>query len=296
MNNSFHRQEGFEGQRLIVLPKKVISPFLPTDKLTRSLYVTDIGYYPRARFHYIERNKGIDQFIIIYCVEGKGWVEIKKKKHEIKPSGLITIAANAPHRYGANKKDPWTIYWIHFKGEAASAFIDHMQKQSSKGQSNLTFNENRIKLFEEIYANLEKGYSAANLRYANMVFSHFLSSLLYEEKFNYFENKQYEDIIDKTITLMQKKMHTNIGLTELAAFSKFSVAHFSALFRKKTGHAPIQYFNHLKIQKACQYLLFTDMNVRLIAGKLGYNDPYYFSRMFTQLMGMSPLHYRQRNS
>ncbi|OQP63977.1 AraC family transcriptional regulator [Niastella vici] len=296
MNNSVHKQEGFEGQRLIVLPKKVISPFLITDKLTRSLFVTDIGYYPRARFHFIERSKGIDQFIIIYCIEGKGWIEINKKKRPIKPSTLFIIPASMPHRYGSSEKEPWTIYWIHFKGEAASSFVDHMQKQFPKGQSHLTFNENRIKLFEEIYANLEKGYSEANLRYVNMVFSHFLSSLLYEEKFNYSENKQYEDIVDKTITLMQKKLHTNIGLPELAAFSKFSVAHFSALFRKKTGHAPIQYFNHLKIQKACQYLLFTDMNVRLVASKLGFNDPYYFSRLFTQLMGLSPLQYRKRNS
>jgi AraC-like DNA-binding protein/mannose-6-phosphate isomerase-like protein (cupin superfamily) len=296
MNNVNRKQEGFEGQRLIVLPQKVISHFLASDKLTRSLHVTDIGYYPKARHHYIERKKGADQFIIIYCVEGKGWIEIKKKKHQLKPSGLITIPANTPHRYGSSEKDPWTIYWMHFKGEAATAFVDHLKKQSPKGQSLLTFNENRIKLFEEIYANLEKGYSAANLRYANMVFGHFLSSLLYEEKFNYFENKKYEDIVDKTITLMQKKLHTNIGLTELAAFSKFSVPHFSTLFKKKTGHAPIQYFNHLKVQKACQYLLFTDMNVRMIAGRLGFDDPYYFSRTFTRLMGISPLHYRQRNS
>ena len=296
MTTTFRKQEGFEGQRLIVLPKKVISHFLATDKLTRSLYVTDIGYYPKARFHYLERKKGVDQCILIYCVEGKGWIEINKKRHEISPSGLITIAANTPHQYGANENDPWSIYWIHFKGEAASAFVDHMQKQSPKGQAHLTFNQNRVKLFEEIYANLEKGYSAANLRYANMVFSHFLSSLLYEEKFNYFENKKDEDIVDRAITLMQKKLHTNIGLNELAAFSKFSVAHFSALFRKKTGHAPIQYFNHLKIQKACQYLLFTDMNVRHIATQLGIDDPYYFSRMFTRLMGVSPQHYRKRNS
>src|SRR4051812_22860538 len=161
MTTTFRKQEGFEGQRLIVLPKKVISHFLATDKLTRSLYITDIGYYPKARFHHLERKKGVDQCILIYCVEGKGWVEINKKKHEINPSGLITIAANAPHRYGANENDPWSIYWIHFKGEAAVAFVDHMQKQAKKGQAQLTFNQNRVQLFEEIYANLEKGYSAA---------------------------------------------------------------------------------------------------------------------------------------
>ena len=62
----------------------------------------------------------------------------------------------------------------------------------------------------------------------------------------------------------------------------------------KTGFSPIEYFNHLKVQKACQYLLFTDLRVKEIADKLGIEDPYYFSRMFSKLMGMSPGTYRTK--
>ena len=48
----------------------------------------------------------------------------------------------------------------------------------------------------------------------------------------------------------------------------------------------------LKVQKACQYLLFTDLRIKEIANKLGIEDQYYFSRMFTKIMGMSPVAYR----
>ena len=47
---------------------------------------------------------------------------------------------------------------------------------------------------------------------------------------------------------------------------------------KKTGYSPVIYFNHLKIQHACQYLQFTTLRVNEIALKLGIEDPYYFSR------------------
>ncbi|HVS95503.1 MAG TPA: helix-turn-helix transcriptional regulator, partial [Puia sp.] len=57
---------------------------------------------------------------------------------------------------------------------------------------------------------------------------------------------------------------------------------------------PIEYFNHLKIQKACQYLLHTELRIKEIACKLGFEDPFYFSRMFHKLMGMSPNQYRVR--
>lgn len=195
---------------------------------------------------------------------------------------------------GRMKKEPWTIYWCHFKGEIAAFIVDLILQNSRNYKPDLTYNENRIKLFEDIYSNLEKGYSQDTLRYVNMIFYHFLSSLLYEDKFSYIENRKEEDIIALTIELMQKKIQTIVTLQEFAAFAKLSVSHFSAIFRERTGYSPIEYFNHLKIQKACQYLLLTTMTVKEIAGTLGVDDPYYFSRMFSKLMGHSPVEYRKR--
>ena len=303
---AIRKREGFKGQKLIVLPKKITAEFLTRDPVTRQIYITDIGYYPKAAHHYVERPAGISQHIIIYCIEGSGWVVIDKKRTELGPSQFITIPANTAHKYGANENDPWTIYWFHFKGEVASFVVDLIHQRArtgatgaaagnSSGQPDLTYDENRIKLFEEIYANLEKGYGQDNLRYVNMIFYHFLSSLLYEEKFSHTDNRQADDIISRTIELMQRKIHTVTGLKAFAGFANLSVSHFSAVFKEHTGYAPVEYFNHLKIQKACQYLLLTQMTVKEIAAELGIDDQYYFSRMFSRLMGYSPVEYRKRN-
>jgi AraC-like DNA-binding protein len=289
------KRQGFDGQQLIVLPKKITADFLTKDNITKQVYITDIGYYPKAKGHYIQRPAGVGQHIIIYCMEGSGWIEIDKKRIEISPSQFITIPANTPHRYSANENDPWTIYWIHFKGEIAAYIVELILQKSRNYKPHLTYNENRIKLFEDIYSNLEKGYSGDNLRYVNMIFYHFLSSLLYEDKFNYIENKPEDDVIALTIAQMQQKIHTVLTLNELANFANLSVSHFSAIFRERTGYSPIEYFNHLKVQKACQYLLFTTMTVKEIALHAGIEDQYYFSRMFSRLMGVSPTEYRNRN-
>lgn len=294
-DKALRKRQGFEGQQLIVLPKKIIADFLTKDPITRQVYITDIGYYPKAHGHYVERPAGVGQHIIIYCVEGKGRIEINRKKIDIMPSQFIAIPANTPHKYAASEKDPWTIYWIHFKGEISAHIIDLLLQDSKNYKPELSYNENRIKLFQEICFNLEKGYSADNLRYVNMIFYHFLSSLLYEEKFNYVENKKEDDIVAATIELMQKKIHTVFSLSEFARLARLSVSHFSAVFRKKTGYAPIEYYNHLKIQKACQYLLLSNMTIKEMAVSLGVDDQYYFSRMFSKLMGISPTEYRKRN-
>lgn len=293
--NKVKKREGFDGQRLIVLPKKIAADFLTLDLVTKQIYITDIGYYPKAKFHYVERLHGINQHILIYCIEGSGWVEINKKKMEISPSQFIAIPANMAHKYAANENDPWTIYWFHFKGDIAGHIVDLILQHAKNYRPHLSYNENRIKLFEEIYTNLEKGYSIDNLRYINMTFYHFLSSLLYEDKFNYAEKKKEPDIVASSIELMQKKISTILTLNELADFANLSVSHFSAIFREKTGYSPIEYFNHLKVQKACQYLLFTTMAVKEMSASLGIDDQYYFSRMFSKLMGISPTEYRKRN-
>jgi AraC-like DNA-binding protein len=289
------KRQGFEGQQLIVLPKKIVTDFLTTDPITRQVYITDIGYYPKAYGHYVERHAGIGQHIIIYCVEGKGWVEINRKKTEITPSQFIVIPANTPHRYSAGEKDPWTIYWVHFRGDISAHIVNLVLQDATLHKPQLTYNENRIKLFQEIYINLEKGYSIDNLRYVNMIFYHFLSSILYEDKFNYIENKKEPDLVSTTVEFMQKKIHTVCTLQEFARLARLSVSHFSAMFRKKTGYAPMEYFNHLKVQKACQYLLVSDMTIKEIAAALAVDDQYYFSRMFSKLMGLSPSEYRKRN-
>ena len=49
------------------------------------------------------------------------------------------------------------------------------------------------------------------------------------------------------------------------------------------------------MQKACQYLLLTDLRVNEIGEKLGIEDPYYFTRLFTKKMGVSPTQYRKIN-
>ena len=65
-----------------------------------------------------------------------------------------------------------------------------------------------------------------------------------------------------------------------------------SLFKQKTGYAPIDYFIQMKMQKASQQLDFTDHSVKDIAMSMGFDDPYYFSKRFRKIIGLSPKQYR----
>jgi YesN/AraC family two-component response regulator len=151
-----------------------------------------------------------------------------------------------------------------------------------------------VKIFDSIYQSLESGYSLDNLAYSSISFTYFLASFCYIDKFASAHHKIEKDAVDISIEYMQNHLHMPLTLEELASSINLSVSHYSSIFRKKTGYSPVVYFNHLKIQQACRYLLFTSLRINEISSKLGIDDAYYFSRMFTKMMGISPNEYRSK--
>jgi AraC-like DNA-binding protein len=288
------KKEGFKGQRAIVLPRKVIAVQCAGNSIIDKAYITDIGYYPKAVNHYRRRAQGIDQNILVYCVEGKGWLETDNLKQTITAGNFFIVPANTPHTYGTDETAAWTIYWIHVKGERADAICAAIIAKFRGFKGIVQYSEQRIALFNEMYSSLERGYSSEHVMYANMCLSHYLASFYLDEKFTYSHSAVVPDTASIAIDFMQENMGTLLTLRDIASHVNLSVSHFAGIFQKRTGFAPIEYFNHLKIQKACQYLQFTDESIREISSRLGIEDSYYFSRLFKKLMGRSPQHYRKR--
>lgn len=287
------KREGFEGQRAIVLPKKILEVCAYTPPVN-ALYITDIGFYPRAKYHYRERPKGIAQNVVIYCLEGKGWLKIPAGTFKVEPNEYLIIPADMPHTYWADEKSPWTIYWAHFKGIQSPYFASILSQQHKSFVNYAGFLEERIRLFDTIYSNFQSGYSMDNLVFCSLSFSYFLTSLCFYDKFASAVHKTEKDVVDISIEYMQEHLESMLTLENLASAVNLSVSHYSSTFKKKTGYSPIVYFNHLKIQHACQYLQFTSLRVNEISARLGIDDPYYFSRMFTKIMGVSPTEYRNK--
>jgi len=294
LHRVLRKKEGFAGQLSVVLSRKILSDLCNNNPLVEKLYITDIGYYPKAQYHYRQRVHGSDQHILIYCVEGNGSAQIMKKKYQLHPGSFIIIPAGEQHSYAASEEHSWTIYWVHFKGSLSCELVNTLLRKIDDHQGSVEFQPRRIELFEDMYICLERGYGTDNICYANVCLFHYISSFIYSDKFHLSGSKQPDDAVELSINYMQENISQPLTLEDIAKSVNFSASHYSALFRKKTGFAPIEYFNHLKIQKACQYLLYTELRIKEIADKLGIEDPYYFSRMFAKLMGQSPLQYRNK--
>jgi len=286
------KKEGFKGQRTVVLPEFVISE-IQKDALGNQLYLTDMGYYPNAVYHHRVREKGCSQYILIYCTDGEGWFSINGKRNKVLANQFIIIPQGVPHAYGCNDTNPWSIYWLHFSGSLASYFFDIAGNTKSITPCKVSRIDDRIQLFEEIMQNLEMGYSMENLNYANICLWHFLASFKYISQFRQIRQVREKDPIEDTVFFMKENLAMKISLDDLAQESGLSPSHYSMVFRKKTSRAPMDYLIHLRIQRACQILDASDLRIKEVASRVGYEDPYYFSRIFKKVMGVSPAVYRK---
>ena len=286
------KQEGFKGQRTVIIPGKVVEEM--KGYLSGSmLFITDIGYYPEAKHHFRKRTKGCNQYILIYCVDGKGWISVEDKKYKVGKNMYFIIPEGVSHSYGSDDSDPWTIYWVHFSGAFAKHFYDISGKAGTISPSSISRIEDRIQLFEEMMVNLDMGYSRENIEYANVCLLHFLSSFKYISQFRQVRRVREEDMIERSILFMKANLMERLTLEGIAKEMKLSASHFSLLFRKKTGYSPMEYLIYLRIQKACQLLDSTSLRVGEVSQKVGYDDQYYFSRIFKKVMGISPAGYKK---
>jgi AraC-like DNA-binding protein len=71
-----------------------------------------------------------------------------------------------------------------------------------------------------------------------------------------------------------------------------SASHYFALFKRCTGCAPIDCFIRLRMWRATQLLDSTGLTVKEVAEELGYEDPFYFSRVFKSVHRVAPTQYR----
>jgi len=293
-NILFRKKEGFHGERSVFLPAVVIEQ-MEKDPVTASLHITMIGYYPKAKNHYRERPEAIGEYILIYCIEGNGFMQVGGNDFVLNENQLIILPANIPHSYTADEANPWTIYWVHFKGNLASHFVQGLNKPTDiKSTINSRINE-RIALFEEIFTTIQYGYSKQNLHYAITVFYHFLGTIRYVDQFvNARMNEPNKsDLIETAIYYMKENIEKKLSIKDAAKFIGYSPSHFSKVFTETIGITPNEYFNLIKIQKACELLQKTNMKINQISYKIGIQDNYYFSRLFKKIMKVSPREYRK---
>ena len=101
------------------------------------------------------------------------------------------------------------------------------------------------------------------------------------------------EMTERVIRYMEEHLCENLSFTTICLFSAQSATNLKTVFKSVTGMGVMEYYRHLKIERAKQMLREGSGNITQIADRLGYTSVHYFSRHFKQATGMTPREYTQ---
>lgn len=93
------------------------------------------------------------------------------------------------------------------------------------------------------------------------------------------------------IKYIEDNVSENIQIDQLARIAHLSVPYFCTLFKEHYGVSPNKYINNIKLAKAKELMLYSDMNISKISESLGFASLHYFSKFFKMREGVSPSEY-----
>ena len=277
----------------MVVPRPVVEVALK-HPLLQNLLPTDAGFYPRARGHKCTRERGCPEAVWIYCAAGRGWCEIDSRRQEVSKDRLLVIPAGTPHVYGADQREPWTIHWFHAVGQNVPFYLERLGASRERPVVPLGGDVRLFSLFADVLEDLEHGSTLTHLIYAAHSLSHLMGVILrHKEEYGHGETDAKERTT-RSIEFMKQHLREPLQIATLAAVVNLSRSHYTTLFRRVTGYAPLRYLNHLRMQRAVQLLNTTNLPIKEVSDQLGFSDQFYFSRAFTKMHGHAPSRHRKR--
>lgn len=276
------------------------SLYIPSDIIEReignsflkNLIITQIGYFEKAYGHSIER-EGIHEHIMLYCIDGKGWVSTGGRKYTVYKGDLVFCEAYLPHGYGADDNNPWSIHWAHFLGAGVPELFKILGISPQASVLHVGEQPEMVSLIEEACKTLSKGYSFPHLFQASTCFQEFFCHIVTRRMYSRLQSTNGFDI-GNIVELMLKNVHADMTLDQLADYMNMSKYHFARKFKEITGYPPMEYFNRMKIQKACELLDTSTYSIKEISNYLSFSSPFYFSEAFKKITGYSPSRYKRQ--
>ncbi|GMX65864.1 AraC family transcriptional regulator [Paenibacillus elgii] len=104
-------------------------------------------------------------------------------------------------------------------------------------------------------------------------------------------NDKYPEI-DAVIDYIHRNIYDPLPLARLAAYAGYSPFHFTRIFKERIGLPPLYYVSSLRLQKAKDLLLRTNLSVRDIGLEIGQQSLGTFTTRFTERVGVTPSDFR----
>lgn len=220
-------------------------------------------------------------FLLIYALNGCAFYTADGMEFKISQGDIIFFNKGIPHSGYSSPENPWTYYTIGFDAVTSDGVqCDELPLPM------LTHISNQ-KLFHRLYETLYFEWTAQDAGYSlycKGIISEIITMLIRENGTSHKKIALIEQITRYMITHFTE----NLSIEKLADMANISQSHFHRLFKENIGVSAKQYLNSIRINQAQMLLQSGEYTVSEIADMVGFNDIYYFSRLFKKITGVPP--------
>ncbi len=267
---------------------KRINVYNPTGYF-KGLHCIDTGcceYEPGDKVEKISRI-GKSYYTLLVVADGGGVVTVNGNVINIKKGNVLFVPPCQEYTNITGRENVYRYFWLSFEGEDVENYLK--SKKFYKEDEPLS-----VPGIDKVYSTFTK-FLIENTQ-----------EKVTEERFNrlFFDLMEYinspindknkdEDYINKIISLISENYeNASFNVRSISESMHLSHSWLCALFKKKTGVTMQQYLINVRLGKAKELLVQTDMPVNAIAFLCGFNDALYFSTSFRKTIGISPTCYR----
>ena len=263
----------------------------------KPLIVTSCGYYRVDSGPTIKTNrpKGRRDYQLLYIMDGKAHFRFNGAEKIISKGEMILFRPYEVQSYFYRPQDKCQAFWVHFTGSDVDKILDYYNLPNDKNVFYSGTSPDYQWLFEQMIRELQ--LCRANYKeLLTMLLRHIFLLINRYLKGNGKSGIDALNDIERSIRYFNENYTKDINIDEYAKSLHVSTCWFNRRFKQVTKVTPLQYILALRLSNAKMLLETNDYNVTETAYTVGFNNPLYFSRLFTKHTGMSPSEYKALHS
>ena len=253
---------------------------------TSYLQLNSCGSSSTLENEYLVIRSGRSDYHIFYVAEGEAEIYENETSHRLKKGDFVLYPPKAPQKY--KRLRGTRDFWIHFNGFQVTEIIN--DAGLSLGVNRATESEEIKTLFERLItehsingdkkANTEKGVLLTILYTLGRLTSEISA-------------QRQNEWIRKAVLYINEHYAESFSNSFLASMCNLSLGRFEHIFKAELTVSPSAYRQRLRIENAKSLLSSTTLSVFEISELVGFADQLYFSRIFKNKTGLSPIEYRR---
>ncbi len=235
-------------------------------------------------------------YALCFLVAGKGALEVEGRRYTLDEGDIVFLCRGCRPHWRPDKTAPWRCAWVCFGGEHAEAYLGYAGFSQSEPVRHSNAAPETYCALIEAGMRLAGATPAEQLARTSFLYG-LLSTMVAAQHMERgagatgydYSREVYVDTAKEYIAYH----YANIKITDLAKYLGVNRSYLTVVFKKETGLSPQEYLVRYRLEKAAELLQNGSLSLRQVACKVGYADPFTFSKVFKSHYGQPPSVWRQ---